>query len=75
MITKEFSVEKDEQIRGVLKKDYVETCLSIEKPVPVYNCIYGSGKFKYTVAWESEDHWEKFLEHIQILGYITLETN
>lgn len=75
MVTKEFSIEKNEQIRGVFKKDYIETCLGIEKPAPFYKCIEGSGKYNYSVAWESEDHWHKFLEHIQILGYITLEPN
>lgn len=75
MVTKEFSIEEGEQIRGVLKKDYIETCLSIERPAPVYNCVYGSGKYYYSVAWDSEEHWDEFLDHIQILGYISLSNS
>jgi hypothetical protein len=73
MVIKEFTISKDEVIKGVFKKDYIDTCLSLEKIVPEYQCEFNAGNYYYTVKWESEEQWNKFLNRIQILGYITLE--
>ena len=75
MVAKVFTIKEDELIRGVLKKDYIDTCLSLEKPGPVYQCVQKLGKYFYTVEWETEVQWDAFLNHVQILGYISLEQN
>ena len=75
MIAKEFTINENELVRGVLKTDYIQTCHSLEKPVPSYNCVQKYGKYCFTVEWESEVQWNDFRNHIEKLGYITLELN
>ena len=73
MIAKEFTINGNEQVRGVLKTDYVVTCLSLEKPAPEFQCVQMNGKYCFTVEWETELQWTSFRNHVEKLGYITLD--
>lgn len=75
MITKEFTINENEQVRGVLKTDFVETCLRLEKPAPEFRCVPSNGKYCFTVEWETELQWNDFRVHVEQLGYISLELN
>ena len=75
MIAKEFTINENEQVRGVLKTDYIQTCLSLEKPAPIFHTIRRQGKYCFTVEWETELQWNTFRNHVEKLGYITLELN